>query len=557
MTIGSQENITEQINEINATLDWYWALNESSIDLKEAFEKVSLAKEKAITIEYSFGIARSQMCLANIYIKDFQKFESTSALIKAMKLLKQAIKYFEDEGISKHSSWCHNMIAWIYFYTNDHIKRLKHNLAGYSFAINDPERTYEVIHLNNIVDTYISLNDYKNANIYLDKSLKISPNNAVALIKKGKVKYLQEDFDEAKEYIENALTQFDKRKNVERFYCSANVMLGDIAYEKEAYKTAEKLLKKGLKIADDSNIIEKQIEIHLLLAKVFTAKKNFLHATECYEKYFELRKKLNAESLKNKVQEFEYEEKLIQLNDAFAEVESEKENLKRNNRNLENFAHVASHDMKEPLRMIRSFSQLLERSIDTKIDDNEKEYLGYITNSANRLNILINDILDYSKLTQMKVGSEKIDLNEVFKQILTDFNLNAEKDIDTISIASLPTILGVESAITRLFRNLISNAIKFAKKDEPIKIKVNSTKENNIVTIKIEDNGIGILTDNQSIIFEMFSRLHAKNEYDGSGIGLAACAHIVKMHHGKIWVESEIGEGSTFFVSLPVNPKKE
>jgi len=508
-------------------------------------------KESAINIQQKEAIAKCNVELANIFLENIKEFDTAKVLLKALKNLKQALVFYSSKSDYKTLSIIHNRMGWVYFYCKDHSQRLKHNLLGLQNAELDEEKTYLLPHINNIADTYLFLEDYSNALVYLNKAFSIDDENGVTRLKLARVKYYNNEFDKAKEHIAVATKQFEKRTDALRFFASSNTILGDIAFKEGNDDLALEHLSAALKIAKENNIIEKEIEIYNLLANLFEKKLNYKKANECLKEYFKLTKKLNADGLKVEIQQLEFENKIIEINKAYTDVETEKIRLQENNRNLKNFAHVASHDMKEPLRMISSFSQLLNRNLSENINAEEKEYLDYISEAAQRLNTLVVDILEYSKIRQLKSHKESINLNKLFYSIRQDFALRVEENSATIEVGELPVIYGVRSAIKRLFQNLISNAIKFVDKTALPNVKVSSYEKNGTNIISIKDNGIGISAENKDKIFEMFLRVNNKSDYEGSGIGLATCVHIVDMHQGKIWVESELGNGATFFVSFP------
>jgi signal transduction histidine kinase len=234
-------------------------------------------------------------------------------------------------------------------------------------------------------------------------------------------------------------------------------------------------------------------------------------------------------------------------------IESQKQNLEleRSNRDLEQFAYVASHDLKEPLRMINIYLQRLGENI--KIENEAaRESLNFISEGAKRMNILIQDLLEYARLGHNVTTKSAIDLNKVLQQV--KFNLKPFIEIDHVSIISenLPTIFAVESNMTSLFQNIIQNGIKFKKTDVDPVIKVSVNNKNGISVFSIEDNGIGLQQEYAEKIFILFQRLHNKDSYQGTGIGLAICKKIVEMYDGKIWVESKVGEGTCVKFTLPL-----
>ncbi len=226
-----------------------------------------------------------------------------------------------------------------------------------------------------------------------------------------------------------------------------------------------------------------------------------------------------------------------------------REEMERSNKALEQFAYIASHDLREPLRMIASYAQLLEKNYQSVLDERGEMFLNFLMDGAKRMNLLINDLLTYSRLKKKDEELQLIDLEEVMEEVLTNLEFIIEENEGVIEKEPLPKIRGYYSQTVQLFQNLINNAIKFKSEQDPhIQIKVKDRMSEYLISIK--DNGIGIAPEYHEQIFQVFQRLHNRNEYEGSGIGLAICKKIVENFGGKIWVESEQGSGSTFWVTL-------
>jgi PAS domain S-box-containing protein len=226
--------------------------------------------------------------------------------------------------------------------------------------------------------------------------------------------------------------------------------------------------------------------------------------------------------------------------------------LERKNKELEQFAYVASHDLQEPLRTTTSFVELFRKKYKGKIDERADKYLDFIVQATDRMKVLIKDLLDYSRIGR-KTELQKVDCNIILSEVLADLN-KAIKDVHAEIISDqLPVIKGYPTELKQLFQNLISNALKFRKIDVNPLINISAEKNNEHWTFSFKDNGIGIEERYYEKIFIIFQRLHTRNEFEGSGIGLSHCKKIVELHGGKIWVESRIGEGSTFYFTIPEN----
>jgi signal transduction histidine kinase len=233
-----------------------------------------------------------------------------------------------------------------------------------------------------------------------------------------------------------------------------------------------------------------------------------------------------------------------------ANLEIQHKELERKNKELEQFAYVASHDLQEPLRTTSSFVELLQQQYQGKLDDKADKYLAYITQSVTRMKVLIADLLDYSR-----IGSKKelirVDCNIVLNEVLADLDTAIQETGVEITTAHLPAICGYQTELKQLFQNLILNAIKFRQKNISPLITICAWKNTDSWQFAFSDNGIGIPKEHYERIFIIFQRLHTRNEYKGSGIGLSHCKKIVELHKGKIWLVSEPGKGTTFYFTIP------
>jgi PAS domain S-box-containing protein len=225
------------------------------------------------------------------------------------------------------------------------------------------------------------------------------------------------------------------------------------------------------------------------------------------------------------------------------------EALKRSNTDLEQFAFAVSHDLQEPLRTIASFSELLARSGASQSE--ATEYIRYIQSGVNRMRDLINDLLEYSRVTHGSIAAEPVSLQEVLGETLWNLQTQIAERGALINSAGLPAVLADKRSMVQLFQNLLSNAIKYSGSRRPEIYIVAETRANGESVIHVRDNGIGIDMRYSDEIFEVFKRLHGRGEYGGTGIGLAICRRIVELHGGRIWVESQPGQGATFSFNLP------
>ncbi|NBC27227.1 MAG: HAMP domain-containing protein [Bacteroidetes bacterium] len=247
-----------------------------------------------------------------------------------------------------------------------------------------------------------------------------------------------------------------------------------------------------------------------------------------------------AEKLKNQV---EKEEILIQ------KLEKQTEELKSSNEELENFASTASHDLKEPLRMIRNFMGLLEKKYADQLDEKANKYIHFAVDGAARMATLIDDLLEFSRIGRKHKEVKKADLNQILEGVMHYYDSKIEKIGARVEYDSMPVIDAVPVSMRMLFQNLVDNALKYHNRVPP-EIDVNVEEKDVAWQFSVSDNGIGIDEQYKQDIFLLFKRLHSSDQYTGTGMGLAICKKIVEQHDGEIWVESEPGAGSTFYFTI-------
>jgi signal transduction histidine kinase len=227
------------------------------------------------------------------------------------------------------------------------------------------------------------------------------------------------------------------------------------------------------------------------------------------------------------------------------------EDLRRACTDLEQFAYSASHDLQEPLRQIAVYSQLLEKKYARQLDGKASQYLDYCIEGAQRMEMLIRDLLAYSQTgSRSDSPSELVNVREVIEMVKKNLATTIEETQADISTSELPVVRGDSVPLFHLFQNLLSNALKYRSEKKP-RIRIGASRDGGFWRFTVEDNGIGIAKEFYGQVFGIFKRLHGRAEYPGTGIGLAICQKIVEKHGGKIWVESELGQGSTFFFTLP------
>ncbi|MGW4626594.1 sensor histidine kinase [Streptomyces rubiginosohelvolus] len=230
--------------------------------------------------------------------------------------------------------------------------------------------------------------------------------------------------------------------------------------------------------------------------------------------------------------------------------------LRRSNSELEQFAYVASHDLQEPLRKVASFCQLLEKRYGTELDARGKQYIAFAVDGAKRMQVLINDLLTFSRVGRVHEGWKPVDLGRSLDRALGNLAAAVEESGAVVERPEeLPELVGDATALTMVWQNLIGNAVKFRHPDRPPRVTVDCVREDENWHLTVSDNGIGIAPEFADKVFVIFQRLHARDEYDGTGIGLALCRKIIEFHGGRIWLEPEPGEGTRIHFTLPVAPE--
>ncbi|HEX7994818.1 MAG TPA: ATP-binding protein, partial [Streptosporangiaceae bacterium] len=242
-----------------------------------------------------------------------------------------------------------------------------------------------------------------------------------------------------------------------------------------------------------------------------------------------------------------------QLRFSMADISHKAGELERSNRELEQFAYVASHDLQEPLRKVASFCQMLESRYAAQLDDRARQYIAFAVDGAKRMQQLINELLTFSRVGQPGTVRGPVDLNAVASEAIDRLDATITDTDAQVTVADLPTVVGDATLLTQLFQNLIANSIKFRRMDEPPEVTISAVRKDDQWEFSCEDNGIGIAPTHAERVFVIFQRLHPRDAYPGTGIGLALCRKIVDFHGGHIWVDTDDhqGSGTTIRWTLP------
>ncbi len=237
---------------------------------------------------------------------------------------------------------------------------------------------------------------------------------------------------------------------------------------------------------------------------------------------------------------------------AEAQATAAAEDLARSNRDLERFAYVASHDLREPLRTVSQFIKLLERRYGEQLDDDGREFISWAVDGSARMQAMIDDLLEFSKVGRQNAEPVSVDLHELTREVLTGLHAQIADKQAQVSIGAMPEVRADRGQLAQVLQNLLSNAIKFTDQRAPA-VAVSSVVRDGVVEVAVEDNGIGIEPAHRDRVFDMFRRLNNRDEYDGTGIGLAVCQRVIEGHGGRIWIETpQSGIGTRFVFSLPL-----
>jgi signal transduction histidine kinase len=342
----------------------------------------------------------------------------------------------------------------------------------------------------------------------------------------------------------NILEDFDTEKNaLQKMQTATFNILEDFNSDRLRLEDTQRAV---LNILEDFNVEKNQLEgtqkATLNILEDFNAEKLRLEDTQ--------RAVINIlEDLNQSNEELKKAHDVLELR-----VKERTEELARSNAELEQFAYIASHDLQEPLRMISSYVQLLERRYKGKLDQGADEFIGFASEGALRMQRLINDLLAYSRVGTRGKSFAEVNLETALNQALENLHLSIKEKKVTVTHDPLPTAYGDIGQLTQVFQNLIDNAMKFSSEESPW-VHISGRREGDECICWVKDNGIGIDSEFMNRLFVLFQRLHTRKEYPGTGLGLAICKRIIERHGGRIWVESTPGEGSTFFFRIPATKR--
>lgn len=450
------------------------------------------------------------------------------------------------------------------------INRYQMVLQEYSDVLDDNTK---VVIFNNLGNIYLTTDHPELAIEHFTNAHSLAKNYhhremlAHSLAQLCRTKLQLDQFDSALKDAEEAEKLFEEFGEVNGRQINL-LNLAEIAFRQNELERSLELtdaaIQSSQKMKDDAC----EIRGFKHMAKTYKALGDFEQALKFEEKYGEIqdaftrvqrnRQFLDMEirhAIREKQKEIEqltrdneFKALLLQKSD---QISRQNEELLRMNEDLKQFAYVASHDLKEPLRMIGSYTQLIERQLGQHIEEEEKVYFGFINEGVQRMTELLDGLLKYATIGNIDKELDTVNLNDALELSLANLRTRINEADAKIKHDPLPKIKGNQRLLVQLFQNLVGNALKFSKENQKPEIQISGFENENERTIFVKDNGIGISQENQDKIFEIFHRLHARTEYEGTGIGLAICQKIAKQLNGRLWVESEEGKGATFFFALP------
>jgi len=493
---------------------------------------------------------------------------------------KKAMQYFLDSmdksksiNYRYHTGQCLINIATIYatlYNHEDAISRYQMVLENYSDIISKNTR---IVIYNNLGNIYYFSDRLTQATNYFEKANNLAQqrnynemiilslaNLSRAYIAKGKIDLAEERAKMAEDLMENQGDINGRQINL--------LNLGHIYYLQGNFNKAMLFTSKGIAAASRMKDETNEVQGYQLMSNIYQLQGDYKTALDYQLVYSKAQDKFAKEQrnrqiidleIKNAIKEKqkeieqltrenEYQALLLKQNEQIAEQNAM---LVAANEELRQFAYVASHDLKEPIRMIGSYTQLIERKHQHQFTEDSQSYFTYVKEGVIRMNDLLDALLKYTTVSKTEENFEKISLGDIVEIAVINLRVSVDENKAVVNCHELPEVMSIRSLLIQLFQNLISNAIKFKKPNEHPEINISAETTKGEVIIQVSDNGIGIDSEYQERIFVIFQRLHTRSEYKGTGIGLAICHKIVQRVGGRIWVESEVGKGATFFVSLP------
>ncbi len=453
------------------------------------------------------------------------------------------------------------------------IERYQSALNGFSDVLGNDSRS--ALH-NNLASIYYTLEKVPQSLEHLEKALEISQKTnhqsqtAHILSQMGRNYLFNKNFEAAEKVVEKTKNYYENENGYINQGRQIHLLnMAALAFRKDDSAAGYEFAKRGCAVARRNIDVTSELRAFEMLTEHFKQKENYRRALHCQTILAQvnqnsLRTKREMQllsleitfSLKEKQQQIERltKENALQSELLFqkSQIEQQNEHLQKVNDELQQFAFITSHDLKEPLRMIKSFTQIVEKKTAPMLGDENKSHFQFINEGVTRMGNLLDALLQYATIGRAgEIEDEPLSLNVAVRAARTNLKLKIEESNANVLCGEMPVLRSKKSLLVQLFQNLISNAIKFRKPDERPIILISAEEMQSEWIIRIEDNGIGIAAAHLDRIFVIFQRLHTREQYEGTGIGLAICQKIVMQLGGRIWVESEIQKGSTFYFTLP------
>ena len=508
---------------------------QSYVDLDQAENNVDKAMEIAREANYLPGLLESLRIKAIIRHRRGKSEE-------ALQLLQDAVEISKHPDARNDRVFIMISLGNLFLYQDNLAIALEYYLKSYELAkeANQIEGMGKRNH--NIGLIYLKEQNYEEALKYLDNSLEIAKrmkdNKSISVISNnmGQAYFEMANYEKANTFSEIAL---EKAKHIEdkQSICFAYQNLGKNALMKGEIQNAISHFNSMLAMAEDFQNKILIRDAYLYLSQAFAEIENYKQAFQHRIEYDKLVKELNLQESSRVLAKYEFEKQTQRIMI-----------LEKLNEELEQFTSNAAHDLKEPIRTITAYSGLILKRLEEKLDPAELDYLTTISNAGKNLYQLVDALLNYAKAVN-NLDLKEVDLNDLLLLVKNNLSITIYEKNAIVESNKLPKILTFKGGMMQLFQNLISNAIKYNKRQPHIKIHYTELPTEHYFEFK--DNGIGIDKKSTGRVFEIFNRLHPRSEYEGSGIGLATCKRIIDNLNGQIGVDSEPGEGSTFWFKIP------